>query len=651
MVQYGEWHGICLLGSILTGFQAGVVSEWASDGQHFLLEHFDTIHNSPCHIYHSALPLSPSSSWLYKHYIRQASPMVKIVKGLPVGWGVCSRTTQLSSSSSALSHHGNSIAAGSWSGDIIILNAITGSQSAVLSEHTGVVYCIIFSSDVASLVSGSSDKTVKFWDVQTGGVVKTFFGHKERVLSVSISADCTTIASGSSDYTICLWNIHTGVCYHTIQQQKDVFCVMFSLKDPQYLISISGGKVWKWDANGHQIKPLFDGLHVSFSSDGTQFVSCHGRIITVHNSNSGATVAEFHITGGDAYRCSFSPDGGLVAVAAGNAAYCWNITNSKPHLVETLIGHTRDITSLVFSSPTTLISISWDKSVKFWQIGAQSADPAAIEPKSTSPTTIISATVDKLAKFWQIGAKSTDPAVTDLESTPLNSAPIMSITLQSEDGIVITSDSDGVVKTWDISTDTHKASFQTPAKDYKRDARLINDRLILAWYANQKVCAWDIEGEKILWEIEVWNTASDLRISGDGSKIIHLSGSSIQAWSIWSGKAVGKVEYRYSGSFGSLTVDGSKVWAYLPQSKYQGWDFGTSGSTPTKLPDMPTLSNGTILWDPRQGRIKNAVTGAVIFQLSRRFANPADVQCDGSYLVAGYESGEILILNLKYAIH
>ena len=62
---------------------------------------------------------------------------------------------------------------------------------------------------------------------------------------------------------------------------------------------------------------------------------------------------------------------------------------------------------------------------------------------------------------------------------------------------------------------------------------------------------------------------------------------------------------------------------------------------------MPTLSNGSLLWDPTQGRIRNAVTGVVIFQLSGRFTNPADVQCDGSHLVAGYSSGEILILNLE----
>jgi hypothetical protein len=64
MVQFGEWCAYCFLEPILMIQQAGVVSKWTNDGQRFLLEHFDIIHNSPSHIYHSALPLSPSSSWL-----------------------------------------------------------------------------------------------------------------------------------------------------------------------------------------------------------------------------------------------------------------------------------------------------------------------------------------------------------------------------------------------------------------------------------------------------------------------------------------------------------------------------------------------------------------------------------------------------------
>ena len=133
--------------------------------------------------------------------------MVKIVKGIPDGWGVCSQTTLLGSPTQTLSCHNNSIVVGSKPGDITILCAITGSQSAVLSGHTDQVNCVVFTSDGTSLVSGSSDWTVKLWDVQTGGVVETFFGPKNAVWSVSISVDCIMVASGSDDQATCLWNI------------------------------------------------------------------------------------------------------------------------------------------------------------------------------------------------------------------------------------------------------------------------------------------------------------------------------------------------------------------------------------------------------------------------------------------------------------
>ena len=103
----------------------------------------------------------------------------------------------------------------------------------------------------------------------------------------------------------------------------------------------------------------------------------------------------------------------------------------------------------------------------------------------------------------------------------------------------------------------------------------------------------------------------------------------------------------YLGHGGVLTVDKSRVWAHWPQSEYQGWDSGILGSSSVhKLSNIP-LPNGSMLWDPRETRIMNAATGEFIFQLPARFAKPTDVQCDGSYLVAGYESGEILILDLR----
>src|SRR6201999_3756711 len=141
------------------------------------------------------------------------------------------------------------------------------------SNHADFVSSLAFSSDGISLASGSDDKTVKLWDVQTGGVIKTFHGHILKVLSVSISSDCTVVASGSTDKTIHLWNIQTEECYHIIEQQEWVNYVKFSPTDPWYLISVSDNKVWHWNIHGHQTKSTHNGSCIAFSLDGTQYVS------------------------------------------------------------------------------------------------------------------------------------------------------------------------------------------------------------------------------------------------------------------------------------------------------------------------------------------------------------------------------------------
>jgi len=544
--------------------------------------------------------------------------MVKVVKGLPAEWGMCSRTVLLHKVPYTLSYWKNTVAVGLKSGDIIIFNTITGSQTAVLSGHTDGVNSLTFSLDGKSLISGSDDKTVKLWDIQTGGVVKTFSGHSRGVLSVSISADYTRIASGSSDDTIYLWDIQTGECHHVIKQEATVWHVCFSPTDPQYLLSGSNSKIWQWDIHGHQTPPTYDGSYVAFSPDGTQFALCNRANVTVHNSDSRAIVAEFHVANDNVQHCCFSPDGKLVAVAVYCTAYIWDITSSDPHLVETFIGHTRGINSLVFSSPSSLISASWDQSVK----------------------------------FWQIDVLSTDLVKTDLKSTPFTSVPIKSITLLAKDGIAVSGDEDGVMRIWDISTGICKASFQTPAKDsLHRDVQLIDGRLIIVWHADEKIHIWDPEKGEFLQTVDAPGCGlMDLRISGDGSKIFCMYYTHIQAWSMQTGEVVGRAEIEYVHTQQSFTVDGTRAWIHYPRSEYQGWDFGTQGPSPIHLPDIPLdrfYLPTTVEWDASLFGIKDVVTRKAVFQLPERFARPTIVQFDGCYLATCYSSGEVLILDFN----
>jgi WD40 repeat protein len=596
------------------------------------LEHLDTIHNSPSQIYHSALQLSPLSSWLHEHYTVELSGNVKVVKGFPDGWGTHSRTVKLDSVPQALACWKDTLAVGLDSGDILFLSAITGSQVAVLSGHTGEVTSLAFFPDGTSLVSGGGDSTVKLWDVQTGGVVKTFHGHTKEVSSVSISANCTTIASGSGDNTIRLWDIQTGEC-NCVIKQGHIYCIVFSPTNPDHLISESG-LIQKWDINGHQVGPAHEGTCPAFSPDGTHFISCQKDVCTIWNSDSGVVVAECQTpnyrphSGMDCcfWDSCFSPDGRLVAAAIMNYIYVWDITSSDPILIETFVGGTGDFTSLTFSSPSTLISSSIAQWVEFWKIGGQSTNQVA---DGSMPS------------------------------------EICSVHLQTESGIAVSSDWDGVLRTWDLSTGLCKASFKTPATTNSlREAQMIDGRLIFLWLWEGEIHIWDTDKGKSLRTIRVgWGVQGGFRISGDGSKLFGISGHdsrseetgyrSLQAWSIQTGEVVSNVEVGESFLQESLYVDGSRVWVSFKDKPTQGWDFGVPGPSPVPLSNIPSERPHLCLihsvtsygYTDSPVWIEDAVTGKEVFQLSGRYAKPTETQWDGQYLVAGYLSGEVLILD------
>ena len=64
------------------------------------------------------------------------------------------------------------------------------------------------------IITGSSDKTVKVWDLTTGACIHTLTGHTGSIMSVAVADN--HIITVSRDKTAKVWNLTTGTCAHTL---------------------------------------------------------------------------------------------------------------------------------------------------------------------------------------------------------------------------------------------------------------------------------------------------------------------------------------------------------------------------------------------------------------------------------------------------
>jgi WD40 repeat protein len=76
---------------------------------------------------------------------------------------------------------------------------------ATLSGHQGSVINASFSPDGRQILTASSDKTAKVWDIK-GNLLATLSGHQGSVNNASFSPDGRQILTASSDNTAKVWD-------------------------------------------------------------------------------------------------------------------------------------------------------------------------------------------------------------------------------------------------------------------------------------------------------------------------------------------------------------------------------------------------------------------------------------------------------------
>ncbi len=92
-------------------------------------------------------------------------------------------------------------------GAVRILDAERGGDALPpLGGHTRVVQDVVFSLDGQRLATGSTDRTIRIWDLATGQEILTLKGHAGIVWTIRFSPDGRRLISASMDQTVRVWD-------------------------------------------------------------------------------------------------------------------------------------------------------------------------------------------------------------------------------------------------------------------------------------------------------------------------------------------------------------------------------------------------------------------------------------------------------------
>jgi F-box/WD-40 domain protein MET30 len=324
----------------------------------------------------------------------------------------------------------NILMTGSYDKTVNIWNLETGELIRTLTGHTRCVRALQF--DEAKLVTASMDQTLKIWNWQTGKCIRTLEGHTGGVLSLHFNS--RLMASGSTDHTIRVWNFLAGECCTLAGHSEWVNSVRFCQEDTMLVSGSDDSTIRLWDVQKRTCVRVFNG-HV-----GQVQIAVPSPKGFTHRFLNQLVLDQQQQQQQQQQSSSASRTAGRISEFEPGCATDTRSSNIAPSSPTTIV-------PAELSENPIIISGSLDNTIKVWDMTTGNCirtlfgHVEGVWSLAYDTLRIISGSHDKTIRVWDLGSGRCMHA---LEG---HSGPVTAVAL-SDTKIISTSD-DGDIRIWD----------------------------------------------------------------------------------------------------------------------------------------------------------------------------------------------------------